>query len=334
MAYIPNPADSSQPLDNVDASTAAAEFRALKSYIAAFTGGSGALNLFRKNFLHNATMTVWPEGAGPFTITAGSSRYTAEGLIITAAGASLSVSRVTSTAGRSKYAVQITGNSGNTGAVARFRLPGEQSDLMGLVTFSCMIYNNTGAVINPTFKVFTPTVLNDFTTTNERYSEVVQSCPVGAWTRISTSVDVSAFTDIDKGIQVQVNLGAIDSGTKTILTTEWQLEAGGTATELEWIHPLIERILCEFYYEVGGWPDSGFHGDVTTGNTYLAFVLFRVRKHTTPTVTLTNVTNAGFPATVGSVGGPVATGYYEARVANATAAGGQFITNYVADARL
>lgn len=33
MAYIPNPVDGTNPLDSVDISTAAAEFRALKAYI-------------------------------------------------------------------------------------------------------------------------------------------------------------------------------------------------------------------------------------------------------------------------------------------------------------
>lgn len=34
MAYIPDPTDASQPVGTVKASTAAAEFRALKAYIA------------------------------------------------------------------------------------------------------------------------------------------------------------------------------------------------------------------------------------------------------------------------------------------------------------
>lgn len=38
MAYVPNPIDITQPTGSVDASTAAAEFRALKEYIASLTG--------------------------------------------------------------------------------------------------------------------------------------------------------------------------------------------------------------------------------------------------------------------------------------------------------
>ena len=37
MAYIPDPADPTQPVGTVKASTAAAEFRALKQYLAGFS---------------------------------------------------------------------------------------------------------------------------------------------------------------------------------------------------------------------------------------------------------------------------------------------------------
>lgn len=40
MAYTPNPVDASQPIDSVFASTAAAEFRALKAYIQSIVSGA------------------------------------------------------------------------------------------------------------------------------------------------------------------------------------------------------------------------------------------------------------------------------------------------------
>jgi hypothetical protein len=39
MAYIPDPTDSSQPVGSVKASTAAAEFRALKAYLNSVVAG-------------------------------------------------------------------------------------------------------------------------------------------------------------------------------------------------------------------------------------------------------------------------------------------------------
>ena len=42
MAYLPDPSDATQPVASVKASTAAAEFRALKAYIATLAGLSGS----------------------------------------------------------------------------------------------------------------------------------------------------------------------------------------------------------------------------------------------------------------------------------------------------
>jgi len=56
-AYVPDPTNATQPLDSVKASTAAAEFRALKAYIAGSGGGggggggNGATNLFAQTSL-------------------------------------------------------------------------------------------------------------------------------------------------------------------------------------------------------------------------------------------------------------------------------------------
>lgn len=57
MAYVPNPADITQPTDAILAETAQAEFRSLKAYIAglAFPGGSG-MNFFRRNKIINGRM--------------------------------------------------------------------------------------------------------------------------------------------------------------------------------------------------------------------------------------------------------------------------------------
>jgi hypothetical protein len=48
MAYIPNATDATQPTDNVDASTAAAEFRTLKGYIQALVLAAGMFSTVRQ----------------------------------------------------------------------------------------------------------------------------------------------------------------------------------------------------------------------------------------------------------------------------------------------
>lgn len=56
MAYVPNPADITQPTDAILAETAQAEFRALKAYIASLAGLPNSMNLFRKNKVLNGRM--------------------------------------------------------------------------------------------------------------------------------------------------------------------------------------------------------------------------------------------------------------------------------------
>lgn len=58
MAYSPDPTVVTEPLDSTDARTAAAEFRALKAYIAGLTLGNQNAALYRKNLLHNGSFAV------------------------------------------------------------------------------------------------------------------------------------------------------------------------------------------------------------------------------------------------------------------------------------
>ena len=70
MAYTPDPTDVTNPLDTVDASTAAAEFRALKGYLSTLVGGGGfpEVNVFRKNAIIGGDFDTnpWQRGVGNF----------------------------------------------------------------------------------------------------------------------------------------------------------------------------------------------------------------------------------------------------------------------------
>lgn len=63
MAYVPNPSDPTQPVDSVFASTAAAEFRALKGYIQGIVAGSGQLSGYR-NIIRNGDFSVNQRAVG------------------------------------------------------------------------------------------------------------------------------------------------------------------------------------------------------------------------------------------------------------------------------
>ena len=79
MAYVPNPLDATQPVDSVKASTAAAEFRALKAYVAGLSGGGGGgamAGVFYENsqvVTTDYTLTLGKNAmtAGPVSIDSG-----------------------------------------------------------------------------------------------------------------------------------------------------------------------------------------------------------------------------------------------------------------------
>lgn len=80
MAYTPDPTDVTNPLDTIDSSTAAAEFRALKGYLSTLVGGSGfpAVNIFRKNAIIGGDFDTNPFQRGITFVAAANNQYVAD----------------------------------------------------------------------------------------------------------------------------------------------------------------------------------------------------------------------------------------------------------------
>lgn len=80
MAYTPDPTDVTNPLDTVDASTAAAEFRALKGYLSTLVGGGGfpGVNVFRKNAIIGGDFDTNPFQRGTNFVAVVSGQYVAD----------------------------------------------------------------------------------------------------------------------------------------------------------------------------------------------------------------------------------------------------------------
>ena len=146
-------------------------------------------------------------------------------------------------------------------------------------------------------------------------------------TRYSTNISVSGAATT--GIEIVFTVGAQTSGTWTIGNV--QLEPGTVATPFERRSYGQELALCQRYYETGR--VSAF---ATSTNTHHlgAPCFYKVTKRAAPTVALVNVSNTQFPVTVGSVQAPTLVGFNEVRVANNTAANGQFQSDFTASAEL
>jgi hypothetical protein len=115
-----------------------------------------------------------------------------------------------------------------------------------------------------------------------------------------------------------------------------QLEVGSVATPFERRPFGAELALCQRYYEFGTSYTGGIFmcGDITSGSPYYATARFAVTKRANPTVTVTNSTSNGFPATSGTVAVPNLQGFGEFRTASTTGSAGFFGSSFTANSEL
>ena len=121
----------------------------------------------------------------------------------------------------------------------------------------------------------------------------------------------------------------------TFYITGVQLEVGSSATGFEYVNYQTSLANCQRYYEQtsSGFANPMWSGNATNGVTYYANAVFLVQKRAAPTISLTSVSNSGFPTT-NSSGNITTTSFYEARTANSTANGSYFASSFTASAEL
>jgi hypothetical protein len=136
----------------------------------------------------------------------------------------------------------------------------------------------------------------------------------------------------DAGSTYNSRTASLGQQSGTFDIAQVQLEVGSVATEFERRTFSDELILCKRYCQQTY--NALFSGNVTSGSTYYSSALFPVTmRASVPTVfSSVNVSNSGFPATVGTIG-VSSVGFQESRVANATAAG-YFSSSIIFEAEL
>jgi len=185
-----------------------------------------------KNAIINGGFDVWQENTAFPGASAGTSKHVCDGFYCVSAGAAVtSIARSTSVRGgaRSRYCAAVTGAASVTTvnfgqAVEAIEMP----RLKRTVTFSCWIYNNTGAAFTPLLYGYTPTAENNYGSTNAVINGAsLQGCADGEWTKVMWTGDMSGYTGIDNGLalEVQVPSGSLAAG-DTVRFAEWQLEEG------------------------------------------------------------------------------------------------------------
>ena len=262
-----------------------------------------------KNVFINGAMEIWQAGTGSTTATSGSRNYLADQWYVNPSGANMAMARSTTVpaaSNKARYSLQVTGATSGTTCLIGTRVPAADVPMVkGYATFSAYVDNATGGAFTPNLLIGTPGAADDFTTVTNRLTQALQSCPDGAVTRVTYTVDISGYTNLANGLQAELQIpsGSLDSGAKAVRVTMCQFELGRVATAFERLPVALILFQCQYFYRVfataSGNIGHGFADGATSGT--IAFDLgppMRVE----PTFSVSAVTHFQVDAVSGGSG--------------------------------
>ena len=151
-----------------------------------------------------------------------------------------------------------------------------------VVTFSCLVLHDKGSAINYYILINKANAANDFSAvTNIQTSSAIS---VASGTGTTISMTVSNMGSCENGIEIIVRADCGAVTTKNFRTTEWQLEAGTTATAFEKIPYAMALAACQRYCETGF--NHQYIGGVTGNGWLTAKICYKAEKIEEPTVTI------------------------------------------------
>jgi hypothetical protein len=121
----------------------------------------------------------------------------------------------------------------------------------------------------------------------------------------------------------------------TFYITGVQLEVGSVATPFERRPYGAELALCQRYFERSDSVNTSlfWSGNTNSSGVYYFPVKYAVTKRASPTTTITNIINSGFPNTI-TVGEESTVGFRADATSNGTAAGNYFRANWASSSEL
>jgi hypothetical protein len=206
-----------------------------------------------RNKLINGGFDVWQRWiATSIDVASGATGYTADRWFMSPVGALMGAIRDTSVPpeNNSRYSLAITPN-GVGGSTCRLGQKIESAHVYGLkgfVTFSAWIYNSTGSSITPNLLLGTPSAADNFTTVTNMLTQPLQSCSNATWTKVTHTVDISGYSNINNGLQVEIQTSGHTTYGKIVKVADVQLERGSVATPFEQRPIGVELELCQRYY--------------------------------------------------------------------------------------
>jgi hypothetical protein len=268
------------------------------------SAADSAVLALRRNVLINGSFEVWNDSTASTSCTAAARTAGPECWYVNPAGAAVTRARSTTvrTDNRARYSLEVVGAASVTTVLIGQRL--EAADIPKIkreVTFQAYVYNGSGASFQPSLLLGTPGAADDFTTVTNRLTQTLQACADAAWTLVSHTVDISAYTNLANGLQVEIQIpsGSLVSG-DTVRIMEPMLCPAGQVSIFE-VEPVTEtESRCERFFEKSfprgtapaqnaGTPGAayGMAGKATTGQQQIA-AQYRVRKRVQPTLTFYN----------------------------------------------
>ena len=212
--------------------TSAGAFAVERDEVAEAT--ASAATALQRNYLDNGGF------AGPrwlttsLTCTLGSDNYAAQSWWCAPAGAStLVMSRETASPDSvTLHCVKLLGGAGvNTVDFGQ----NVENHVTGMtrrqLTVSLYVYNGTGSAFVPTLRVDTCDGAHAFSTVTNRLSSALDSCPNGAWTRLSLPLNGADYTNWINGARISIRIpsGSLDGVGKFVRIAQAQLVLGTAA---------------------------------------------------------------------------------------------------------
>ena len=262
---------------------------------------------YRRNYLYNGGMGVWQRGTSTTLCTNGARTFLADRWCVIPTGGDITQARSANvpSGSRARYSLRLDGGASVTTVNVQQRLPASDIPIIKrTVTFQCYVSNDTGGAFTPSLLLGTPTIADDFTTVNNRLTQTLQSCADATSTQVYHTVDISGYTDIDNGLQVELQIPdgsmlAVD----TVRLTEIQLSPSSSVTAFDGLTFAEELARDMMFYEksfayatapaqnVGSTAGAFIGQQITAGvatQVTTSVVQFKTRKRAAPTVTLFN----------------------------------------------
>lgn len=245
------------------------------------------------NIFINGGFDFWQRTTNDTAVSAGTRKYVADRWGVKPSGATLgNVQRSTTvrTNARAKYSLQLDGAASVTTVEISQRIEAAMvGRYKGPVAFSGYIYNGSGADFTPTLKARTPSAADNFTTTTVRNGggsgEILQRCIDGQWTWVTWTADVSGYTDINNGLEIEITIpsGSLVAG-DVVRLAEFNLVPGAVAMPFA-ARPIgHEQDLCKRYFQYLG---RGLSGAATLTTRVGVSGQFVPQMRGTPTLALT-----------------------------------------------